>query len=227
VVDEAFLGVTSDTIAYLGGAVGDDAADDSKRMDVLLAEFSAIRTVIDRKQFNQISLTSLNLTVVATITGLVLSGKAHASLVLVLPIACSALGMFVLGQSHDQATAAAYIAERLRPLVLEQVADDRLFDWERFFREHKDFGYVAQAVALALLFPGIAITSLIIGLFSLTTTAAAVSWVLGFAITLVFVSVAAYAFRGRVKHFWHRFRNRLMPHGRQPIRDANPNHPAT
>jgi hypothetical protein len=121
---------------------------------------------------------------------------------LVLPIITSALGLYVLGQAHDQTTAANYIRDNIRAVIAEEAGDPDVFTWESYFREHKDLGYATQAAALSLLFPGIALGSSVGAAFHPMSAAEWTVWVLGLLVAMLFSGVSAYIHRGRIMHFY-------------------------
>jgi hypothetical protein len=171
-----------------------------KAVDVLLAEFNALRAEMNQKKTAQITLVSLNVTAFATIIGFVGSQKAAASFLLVLPIASSTLGLLTLAQNRDVWTAARYIENTLRPLVAEYLRDNRLLGWEVFYGSNRIHRYLNSA-SLGLLFPAASSAVLVLIISSLAGPLELIAWLCGWALILAQAAVWAVRFRANLRNY--------------------------
>jgi hypothetical protein len=165
-----------------------------RAVDVILSEFSAARSEIDRKNAAYVSLLGLYVTGVGAVGGFVISNHASVRLLLILPILGSALGLAVMGESRDRKITGMYIVNELRPLLVEYAGDDRLLRWELFYREHGGRGYRNRAVAMGLLFPGISIGALVVTIGQLMSIGDWIAWLIGCSLVAVLTWTGLTAF---------------------------------
>jgi hypothetical protein len=158
-----------------------------RSLDVLLAEFNAARTEIDRKNSARLTLISLHMTAVAAIAGLVLTRQADPRLLIVLPGVCTALGFTLLSESRDKALRAKYIDDVLRPLIIEATGDDRLLAWESYYDRGASSSYLVRVISTGLLFPGVALIALIASLPSVASVGDWIAWSVGLALEMVLI----------------------------------------
>ena len=157
-------------------------------IDVILAEYTVSRTVMDRNMSSALGLIGLNVTAVAAVSGFVLSNHADVRLLLILPILSSALGLAFVGQMNYIRIVSEYIESELRPLVVEYTGDERLLGYGQSHQRHKGSGYLIQALAMGLVFPGVALAALFITETKLHGRADWTGWLFGAALTMTVVA---------------------------------------
>ena len=161
-------------------------------VDVALAEFSALRSEIDNLASAHRTMINLNITVVAAITGLVLANRADPHLLLALPLVSGAIGLvyqwYVMHAKHI----GDYIDETLRPLLVEQTGDDRMLAWEHRLRTEvyrRPGSAITSRIAYVLLFPAVPAASLVVTYQHLDSPWYWTTWLAGFGLLIVQVTV--------------------------------------
>jgi hypothetical protein len=156
--------------------------DDEKRRDrslnVVVAEFNALRKEIADRSITSYTLLSLNITASGTVVGFVISGKADPLLLLVLPVFSPSLGMLFIDHSTTIVGIGNYINSTLRPLAQEFAPDTRILAWEQRVDEHElraRFRIFATGIPLTILFAGVPVGALV---FSFTSVEEIWSWAL-------------------------------------------------
>jgi len=99
-------------------------------IDVLIAEFQALRNEIDNALSAQQTMMNVNITAIAVASGLVLSHKIEPVFLLVAAVFSSGLGLYIEGGWHHIRRVLRYIDGTLRPLVVEYTGDERVLGWE-------------------------------------------------------------------------------------------------
>lgn len=99
-------------------------------IDVVIAEFQALRSEIENALSSQQTMININITAIAVIAGLVLSRKVDPLLLLVAAAISSGLGLYMQGSWYHVRRVISYINGTLRPLAIEYTGDDRVLAWE-------------------------------------------------------------------------------------------------
>jgi hypothetical protein len=116
--------------------VNPEESDDLR--SVVLEEFRALRQEIGSRSGIQHQLVALNMTVLATIGGFVISENANPILVLVIPILSPALGIFWHDHSRNIEKIGFYIMRELKPLVSATLGGDtRPLSYEERMRKYE------------------------------------------------------------------------------------------
>lgn len=159
-------------------------------INVILAEFNALRGEIkDRSTFAH-TLLNINITATTALSGFVLVNKANEMLLLILPLLSSALGMLFVDHSYNINNLGNYINDRLRPLVDSLVEDSRLLGYEAFVDEYeqkKVLRFLPLGVPLTLVFAGPPVAALVFSWTSLRTTWAWTLWIAGLLMFTAFI----------------------------------------
>jgi hypothetical protein len=100
-----------------------DASDRGQRLDVALAEFSALRTELQGHSTAQGSLIALVVTAIGIVAGLVIKEGGDPRLLLILPALVSAAGIHYAEQSRAIRLIGSYIRDRLWPYLREQLSE--------------------------------------------------------------------------------------------------------
>jgi hypothetical protein len=108
----------------------------SHTIDVIIAEFEALRNEINNAVSSQQTTININITAIAVISGLVLSHKADRLLLLVAAAISCGLGLYMEGSWHHIRRVVAYINGTLRPLATEYTGDERILAWETWSLTH-------------------------------------------------------------------------------------------
>lgn len=120
---------------------------DTPDQDVRLAEFAALRVEITQRSSFQQALNALNLTVVATIAGLVLSNHAAKSLLLFVPVISSTFGLLWLDHHRNIVLIATYVREELWRWTPS---------WEVWFAQHRaPIKEIIYFVAVGVVYGGV------------------------------------------------------------------------
>jgi hypothetical protein len=99
-------------------------------VNIIIAEFQAMRTEIDNALSSQQTMININVTAIAVISGLVLAHKVAPLLLLIAAAISSGLGLYVLGSWYHVRRVISYINGFLRPLAIEYTGDERMLAWE-------------------------------------------------------------------------------------------------
>jgi hypothetical protein len=154
-------------------------------VDVVLAEFAALRNEIDQLAGAQRKMINLNITAVATIVGLVLAQRADPHLLLALPVVSAAIGLvyqwYVLHAKHI----GDYIDAILRPLLVAHTGDERVLGWEHQLRTtvyRRRGSGLAGRLSYLLLFPAVPAVALAATIAYLDTAWHWLAWTGGLAL---------------------------------------------
>lgn len=165
---------------------------DKQRIQIILAEFSALRKEIADRSSAAQTLLGLNATMTAAVAGFVLSSKADPRLLLLIPILSPSLGMLFVDHVYNVINIGTYIKEDLAPQINRGTGsigllgyEDRIDEYER----RKWLRFLPVGVPLTLLFtlaPGGAL------LFSAPTLSQTWEWALwsfGLLLTALYVGL--------------------------------------
>lgn len=164
-------------------------SDTPPALAVILAEFQAIRAVIERSTTSLLTLISFNVTAVAAVSGFVLSRNADPRLLLVLPVLSSGLGLLVFDQDWGIRVAREYMKKTLQPLAAQYTGDDRLLTYTNHATRSPQWVIVSLAIPYGLLFPGVSIIALAVVTDKLRSLADWSAWTLGATLSLVLLVV--------------------------------------
>jgi hypothetical protein len=195
---------------------------DGKIVDVVLAEFAALRTEIVHKIGQQLTVVSINITGAAAVGGFVLANKADARLLLLLPYLSAALGLYYRAAEHDFTTIGRYIDQIQRPLLVEKLGDERLFRYESFFREQRYGRGVVLGLAIALIFPVMSIAALVLVIPALGPFADWAIWIAGVIFTLLQSVAWRLPLDQRVANIINGIIERAIPRFRRVRRRSHP-----
>ncbi len=167
---------------------GGPATSQPVAVNIVLAEFNALRSEIDNLAVAHRAMMALNITVVSAVLGFVVANKANPHLLLILPLASAGIGLvyqwYVMHAKHI----GDYINEVLRPVLIEYAADDRVFGWEDHLRT-KTYdtlsSRLAGRLAYLLLFPSVPTATLIATSNRLDTTTYRLIWGIGLGLLLI------------------------------------------
>jgi hypothetical protein len=178
-------------------------------LQIVLAEFQALRKEIaDRSTAGQ-TLLNLNMTATAAVAGFVLSNKADPLLLLLVPILSSALGMLYVDHAYNIINLGAYIKNTLAPLLNKIAASSGLLGYEERIAEYeqrKVRRFLPFGLPLAVAFTVPPIGALIFSFRSLEETWTWVLWGFGAALTAIYLVS------------WTSFL--LLPYRKRPSRSA-------
>jgi hypothetical protein len=137
-------------------------------LQVILAEFSALRDEIKDRAATAYTLLSINITVTVAAAGFVLSDKADPRLLLLLPLTAPALGMLFLDHALNINNIGGYINNNLRPLAVAAARgaateSSKLLSFEMYVREYEKLRLrrILHGFPLILLFEGFPLAALI------------------------------------------------------------------
>jgi hypothetical protein len=176
--------------------VGEEKPRD-RTVDAVFVEFEALRAETISKAGARLGLVGVYVTTVSVVAGLVLSGGVNVRVLLVIPILSSGFALAILGEGRDMAIVGSYVRDVLQPIVVEQTGDERLFGYEQYYRTRSSEPFLPKAIAMGLLFPGVAATALIVSVSTLTSVGEWAVWWVGAAMLLSTFNVA----RARVRRF--------------------------
>ncbi|HLI82759.1 MAG TPA: hypothetical protein VKV17_02515 [Bryobacteraceae bacterium] len=126
-------------------------------LNVVLAEFNALRGEIKDRSASAYTLLNINITGVTAITGFVLSGHANPLVLLIVPLFSSALGMLFVDHSYNIKNIGAYINSRLRPEAVRAAANRDLLAYEEFvgaYEQKAIWRFLPFWLPLTMLFAG-------------------------------------------------------------------------
>jgi hypothetical protein len=135
------------------------------KLNVVLAEFNALRGEIKNRSSTAFTLLNINITATAAVAGFVLSDKADPKLLLILPLLSPALGMLFVDHSYNITNLGHYINTQIRPFITDITGDSRLLGYEEFVDEYeksKLLRFLPLGFPLMLLFAGFPCTALIL-----------------------------------------------------------------
>jgi hypothetical protein len=167
--------------------------DDKKAMlNVVLAEFQALRGEIKDRASAAYTILNLNITATAAVAGFVLSDKADPRLLLILPLLSPALGMLFVDHSYNIANLGNYINERLRPLAIAAAGDSRLLGYEEFvdkYEQNKLLRFLPLGFPLMLLFAGFPCAALVFSAMKLEHAWAWALWAAGVLMVITYIAL--------------------------------------
>ncbi|MDX5459555.1 hypothetical protein ACGFI5_06720 [Micromonospora tulbaghiae] len=160
-----------------------------RAFQALLAEYSGLLQLIDRKATVIATLVTFHITAVATIVGLLVARKGDVRLLVLVPLISSTLGLLVASQDRDARMAESYVETTLRPLVEEASGESRLWRWSEHLVHGRDAVVVAitRAVPLGVLFPGLAILSLVATVPHMRSWLDWMGWSVGLLLTILLI----------------------------------------
>lgn len=165
--------------------------DQAALLNIVLAEFNALRGEIRDRASAAYMLLNLNITATAAVAGFVLSDKADPLLLLVLPLLSPALGMLFVDHSYNITNLGNYINIQLRPLAISVAGDSRLLGYEEFvdqYERNKLLRFLPLGFPLMLLFAGFPCAALV---FSASDVEHVWTWALWTAGVLMVVAYLA------------------------------------
>ncbi|GAA4690582.1 hypothetical protein [Phytohabitans rumicis] len=167
----------------------------SKTVDVVLAEFVALRAEVTQHLAARFTVIGLNVTGVAAIGGIVIANRADTRLLLLLPFLSGALGLWFHILTIDVMVIASYVENVQRPILVEQLGEDRLFQYEHYFRSRMKGRRLIQAITAGLMFPAVSLAALTMTIGSLHSLFDWSVWILG--VVLLLLQNAVWATRLR------------------------------
>jgi len=160
--------------------------DQSERvLTCALAEFTALRSELDEIARGQRHILTLNVTTAAAFFGFVLSQTISARLLLITPFVSAAFGLLYQQYTLHAKGTGTYIAQQLRPLIVEYAGDERLWRWEQFLQQEMYrtlSSRVAMRLAFVLLVPGVPVFSLVWVFRYLDSPWTWIAWLAGIAV---------------------------------------------
>lgn len=161
-------------------------------LNVLLAEFNALRSEIADRSSAAFTLLNINITATAVVAGFVLSDKADIKLLLILPLLSPALGMLFVDHSLNIKNLGGYINTQLRPMVAEVAGDGRILGYEGFvagYEKNKFFRFMPLGFPLLLLFAGFPCAALLFVFEGLKDCWGWILWFSGLLMLLIFITL--------------------------------------
>lgn len=133
----------------------DDASTRQALVDTCLAEFNALRKEIGDRSNTQNTLVNLELTAVAAVVSLVATHRAGDSLLLLMTVISSALGLLFADHARTIRSLGMYINNDLRKL-LRAATGENVLAWEERSGEYRkgEKTTVTYRVPLMLIFMG-------------------------------------------------------------------------
>ncbi|HXM23621.1 MAG TPA: hypothetical protein VN948_20355 [Terriglobales bacterium] len=122
---------------YNFGAMSEDETARALSVQIALAEFAALRDEIANRSSGQNTLLNLNLTAIGGIGGVVLSGKAHLLLLLLLPILSPALGLLYFDHAINIKNIGNYIRDCLKKTLVTAAGDVELMRYEEIVSQYE------------------------------------------------------------------------------------------
>jgi hypothetical protein len=104
---------------------------------IVLAEFNVLRKEISDRSAGAQFLMNLNITGAATIAGFVLSHKADALLLLLIPLLSPCLGMLYVDHAFNIQSLGNYIQKEITPLLIGITNEPRLMQYENRIDEYE------------------------------------------------------------------------------------------
>src|SRR5262245_60944942 len=161
-------------------------------LNVVLAEFNALRGEIKDRASAAYTLLNLNITATTAVAGFVLSSKADAILLLILPLLSPALGMLFVDHSYNITNLGSYLNSRLRPLATAAAGDSRLLGYEEFvdqYEQNKLLRFLPLGFPFMLLFAGFPCAALLFSWAELKESWAWALWVAGVLMVICFIAL--------------------------------------
>lgn len=161
-------------------------------LNVVLAEFEALRGEITDRASAAYTLLNLNITATAAVAGFVLSDKADPRLLLILPLLSPALGMLFIDHSYNITNLGNYINKRLRPLATAAAGDSRLLGYEEFvdkYEQNKLLRFLPLGFPLMLLFAGFPCAALVFSVIKLEHAWAWTLWAAGVLMVITYIAL--------------------------------------
>jgi hypothetical protein len=165
---------------------------DKQRIQIILAEFSALRKEIADRSAAAQTLLGLNATVTAAVAGFVLSNKADPRLLLLIPILSPSLGMLFVDHVYNVINIGTYIKEVLAPQLNESTGSTGLLGYEERidqYERRKLLRFLPVGVPLTLLFTLAPAGALIFSVPAMKRAWEWAMWSLGALLTLVYVGL--------------------------------------
>jgi hypothetical protein len=172
--------------------VADGGESDKARLDVLLAEFKALRDEIGSRATSSHTLMNMNVVASGVLGGLVVNNPGRVELLLLLPILSPILGLLWLDHAHNIRNIGDYIGTTLRPAVNAAAGDTAgsLLGWEDYVDRYEQralLRFLPLGVPVIVLFAGIPLASLIRTTVDLETAWQWATWAVGVLLTASFV----------------------------------------
>jgi len=159
-------------------------------VQIILAEFTALRQEISDRSTAQYTLVSLNLTAISAFGGFALSNEHYRILLLLLPILSPAMGMLYFDHAINIGHIGHYIGQELRVACDVASQGTNPSGYERVVRgyERKRWGRVVFGIPTLLMFAGIPAGALIYLMWHLEATWMWLLWALGAGLVLSFLA---------------------------------------
>lgn len=171
------------------------AASQDRRVDVVLAEYNALRAEIISVLSSQQTFTNLNVTAATAITGLVLAQKVNPQLLLVAAVVSSVLGLIYVANTVHVRSLGGYINDVLRPIVTDYTGESKLLGWDQYFEAHHHRArLLLRGASAGLLFSAVPVVALISVRPYLDTSWSRIGWIL--ALSLFIAQAGAWASAG-------------------------------
>jgi hypothetical protein len=161
-------------------------------LNVITAEFNALRGEIKDRSSYAYTLLNINITATTAVAGFVLSGKADPLLLLILPLLSPALGMLFVDHAYNIDNIGEYIKSRLRPLATAAAGDSRLLGYEDFvaeYEQNKLLRILPLGLPLTLLFAGPPFAALLFSWAELKDSWAWALWIAGLLMFVAFIAL--------------------------------------
>jgi len=165
----------------------------AKTVDVVLAEYAALRATLVAKLGHQLTAIGLNITAIAAIGGVVLANRVDSRLLLLLPFLSAAMGLYYRALEHDFTTIARYVYDVQRPMLTEILSENGVLDHYAYYRARRNTAFFPKIAALALMFPLIAVATLVLVAPALRSFSDWATWVLGVVVTLIQIGAWLFA----------------------------------
>jgi hypothetical protein len=159
-------------------------------LQIVLAEFQALRKEIADRSAAGWTLLNLNMTVTAAVAGFVLSNKANPLLLLLVPILSPALGMLFVDHAYNIDNLGTYIKNTLAPLVNKIAATSGLLGYEQRidqWEQRKLYRFLPLGLPLFLVFSVAPIGALVFSFRSIEEVWTWVLWGLGAVLTAIYL----------------------------------------
>lgn len=146
--------------------VASDAEADKAHLDVLMAEFKALRDEIGSRATSSHTLININVVASGVLGGLVVNNPGRVELLLLLPILSPILGLLWIDHAHNIRNIGDYIGTTLRPAVNAVAGDDTgsLLGWEDYvdrYEQRSLLRFLPLGAPVIVLFAGIPLAALI------------------------------------------------------------------
>jgi hypothetical protein len=185
--------------------------DHQAAIQVILAEFGALRKEIGDRSSAATTLLNINITASATVVGFVLSNKASPLLLLLLPILSPALGMLFVDHAYNILNLGDYIKETLAPELRNMTGHRGLLGYEEridTYEQSRIRRFLPLGLPVALTFALSPIAALFFSIRSLETPWSWAIWAFGLVMVIIYL------------YLWIIFL--LIPYQRFPIPASRP-----